>query len=463
MLQTGLQDIEADLRAMRKYFDSGTTLPYRFRKEQLQILRSAVSGYEDRLNAALYQDLKKSPEEIWVTETGFFTAEINKVIRNLKKWMRPRKVPTNLLNLPSRSYIFSEPLGVVLIIAPWNYPFQLLLAPLIGAIAAGNCVVLKPSEFAPATASVLKEMFKENFPPGYIQLVEGQGSEVIPHLMQEFAFDHIFYTGSTEVGRIIYREAAEKLIPVTLELGGKSPAIVEEDADIKIAAKRIAVVKFSNAGQMCVAPDYVLVHRAVKGKFLKEIELAINSFYPEGAKASRDYGRIINRNQYNRLLSFLEGENVVSGGETSADDFFIGPTIIDEPDLESPLMQEEIFGPLLPVISFEERKTAMDIVQKNKNPLALYVFTSNKKTADDWIKKVPFGGGCINNASFHLLNPNLPFGGRGSSGLGNYHGRFSFDTFSHKKSILKTPVWFDPSIKYPPYDGKLGLLKRIIR
>jgi len=448
---------------MQRYYNSGSTRSYVFRKQQLIKLREAVKKYELPLHEALYTDLKKSPEECWVTETGFLISEINNTIKNLKRWMHPDLVPTNLLNLPSQSFIMKEPLGVVLIIGPWNYPLQLLFTPLVGAMAAGNCVVLKASEFAPATAAVMKKLVAETFSPEYILYTEGDGAAVIPAMMNNFTFDHVFYTGSTTVGKIIYKMAAEKLVPVTLELGGKSPCVVESDANIKVAAKRIALAKFSNAGQMCVAPDYVLVQENKKEEFIGALKNAIQKFFGEKSEDSNNYGKIVNEKQFDRLVNYLQDAHIIHGGRHDKAKLFIEPTIIHNVNPGSALMKEEIFGPLLPVISFRTKEEALNIIGQNKNPLAFYVFTSASAKEKDWLNSVPFGGGCVNNASWHLTNHHLPFGGRGFSGTGQYHGHNSFDTFSHKKSIMKTPTWFDPAVKYPPFKGKLKLFKWVIR
>ncbi|MEJ7610402.1 MAG: aldehyde dehydrogenase [Ferruginibacter sp.] len=450
------------LNAMRAYFETGITKSYAFRKAQLKKLKDAVQLHESELFDALYRDLRKSPEECWITENGFFLTELNHALKNVKDWMDPLRVGTNLLNIPSASFVRSEPLGTVLIISPWNYPFQLLFTPLIGAMAAGNCVVLKPSELAPATAAVMKKIIEKNFDSRYLLYADGDGATVVPALMNGFVFDHVFYTGSTAVGKIIYQLAAKDLVPVTLELGGKSPCIVESDADIKTAAKRIAMPKFSNAGQMCVAPDYVLVHESVKAKLVDELKKAIVAFFGDDAQKSNFYGRIINEKHFLRLQKYLTNGKILFGGRTDIAERYIEPTLLEINDTGEAVMQEEIFGPILPIIGFAEMRQALDIIKKHPNPLAMYVFTSSKTTEEKWLEAVPFGGGCINNASLHLTNHRLPFGGRGASGMGNYHGKFSFDTFSHKKSVLKTPTWIDPGIKYPPYKGKLNLFKKLI-
>ena len=451
------------LQAMREYYNSGVTRSYAFRREQLQKLKIAVLGREKEFHDALYSDLKKSPEESWVTETGFLISEINATLKNLRQWMQPEKVGTNLVNLPSTSYVMKEPLGVVCIIGPWNYPLQLLFTPLVGAMAAGNCVALKASEFAPATATVMSQLVKENFAPEYIGFFSGDGAGVVPQMMNNFRFNHVFYTGSTAVGKIIYKMAAEQLVPVTLELGGKSPCIVESDANIKVAARRIAMTKFSNAGQMCVAPDYVLVHASVKEKFISQLKETLLKFFSTDPSSDYSYSKIINERQFNRLLSYLNNGTIVHGGKYDKQKLYIEPTVIENVSPGAPLMKDEIFGPILPVISFNTREEAIAIIQANPDPLAFYVYTSSSRKEKEWLQAIPAGGACINNSSWHLTNHHLPFGGRGNSGIGSYHGRTSFETFSHRKAVMKTPTWFDPDIKYPPFKGKLWLFKKVIR
>lgn len=456
-------ELVKQLKQMRQYFDTGATRSYAFRKKQLEVLKQAVQDHEEEIYTALYTDLKKSKEECWVTENGFFMAEMSAMLDGLKSWMEPEAVSTNMLNLPSSSRIEKEPMGVVLIIGPWNYPFQLLFAPLIGAIAAGNAVVLKPSEFAPATAELMQKIIESVFPKEYILYVPGDGATVIPAMMQHFRFDHVFYTGSTTVGKIIYKMAAEELVPVTLELGGKSPCVVESDANIKIAAKRIVMTKFSNAGQMCVAPDYVLVHVSKKEALVKAMRETINRFFGARPEESDNFGKIINHKQFDRLLTYLNDGKIIQGGRSNRDLLFIEPTILDEVSTDMQVMKDEIFGPILPILSFQTMEEAKDIIAKNPNPLAFYVFTESSAIEQTWLDAVPSGGACVNNASWHLTNHKLPFGGRGYSGMGAYHGKTSIDTFSHRKSVLKTPTWFDPAIKYPPLKGKLGMFKLVIR
>lgn len=449
--------------AQRVFFESGATQSYSFRATQLQKLRAAILQYEQALHEALAADLKKGPEEAWVTETGMVLSELRVALRKLRRWMKPRRVGTNLVNLPSSSQIRPEPLGVVLIIAPWNYPVQLLLNPLIGAMAAGNCVTLKPSDHAPATEKVLFRLITETFPPEYIQVVTGEGHEVVPALMNHVRFDHVFFTGSTAVGRQIYKMAADKLVPVTLELGGKSPCVVEADANLKVAARRIAIARFSNAGQMCVAPDYLLVHAAVYEKFMELLRDTLRNFFGNRPEDSAEYGKIINTRQFDRLAAYLQQGTVFCGGRSDREKLFIEPTLLTGVQPEAPVMQEEIFGPVLPVFSFTKMEEALALVRRHPDPLAFYVYTSSSDRAQAWLQAVPAGGACVNNSAWHLTNHNLPFGGRGHSGLGRYHGRYSFETFSHLKAVMKTPAWFDPALKYPPFKGKLSLFKKIIR
>ena len=451
------------LIALRDFYNSGATRSFDFRKKQLKKLKAVIEQYEQKIYQALHEDLKKSPEECWVTENGFVLAEINNVIKNLDGWMQPETVGTNLLNIPSKSFVMSEPLGVVLIISPWNYPLQLLFTPMIGAIAAGNCIVLKSSEFAAATSAVMKAMIAETFEEEYILFTEGDGAKVVPELMNNFVFDHVFYTGSTAVGKVIYQSAAQNLVPVTLELGGKSPCVVEADADIKVAAKRIAMTKFSNAGQMCVAPDYLLVHASVKEQLQDELKKNLQQFFGKDPKTNDNYGKIINEKQFDRLIKYFGDGMIIHGGSHDKTNLYIEPTLMVNIAAESSIMRDEIFGPILPIISFDTMDDALNMIAKHKNPLAFYIFTSSKEKEKKWLEAVAFGGGCVNNASWHLTNHNLPFGGRGFSGTGNYHGKYSFNTFSHKKAVMKTPTWFDPSVKYPPFKGKMKLFKWVIR
>ena len=451
------------LSAARSYFNSGATRSYKFRKAQLQKFKEAILSNEGQINQALYTDLKKSPEEAYASELGLLLSEINLALKKLEQWMRPVRVGTDLVNLPSSSRIYRDPLGVVLIIAPWNYPLQLLLIPLVSAIAGGNCAILKPSELAPATAAVIEKIITGIFPPDYIKVVQGDGAMIIPAMMNVFRFDHVFYTGSIPVGKIIYQLAAKDLVPVTLELGGKSPVIVEADANLEVAARRITLGKFLNTGQTCIAPDYLLVHASVKDKLVEKMKESIQQFYGADASTSYDYGKIINERRFDKLVSYLDQGNIICGGQSDKEKLFIAPTLIENVSMDSALMKEEIFGPLLPVQSFTTTEEAMQIVQQNANPLAFYLFTASKTKEQEWIGSTAFGGGCINNTDWHFTNHHLPFGGVGNSGLGAYHGKFGFDNFTRQKAVLKTPTWFDPNIKYPSFKGRLGLFKKLIR
>ena len=426
----------------------------------MQAIREAKKAYEDDeipIGAVVVM-----AEKI-IARGHNMTERLNNILKNLRTWMEPEPVATNLLNMPSRSRIMREPLGIVLVIGPWNYPFQLLLNPFIGAMAAGNCMVLKPSETAPATSHVMKGIIESIFPPEYVSYIEGDGATVIPAMMNHFRFDHVFYTGSTAVGKLVYKMAAERLTPVTLELGGKSPCVVEQDANIGIAARRIAVTKFSNAGQMCIAPDYVLIHESRKEEFLEAMKKVIRQFFGERPEDSYSYCRIINEKQFDRVINYMNEGKIFHGGRHNRSILFIEPTVLTDISMDADVMNEEIFGPVLPVIGFHTAEEARKIIAMNPEPLSFYIYTSSRKKEKEWLDAVPAGGGCVNNSSWHFTNKFLPFGGRGNSGYGQYHGKYSFDTFSHRKSIMKTPTWFDPSIRYPPFKGKLRLFKWVIR
>ena len=455
--------IISSLIANRNCFNSGATRSIAYRKAQLKNLQKALLANEGGINQALYQDLKKSPEEAYASELGLLLTEIKLAISNLQQWMEPVSASTDLVNFPSTSKIYRDPLGVVLIIAPWNYPLQLALIPLVGAIAGGNCAVVKPSELAPATAAIIEKIISEAFAPVFVQCVNGDGASLIPAMMNGFRFDYVFYTGSIPVGKIIYQLAAKDLVPVTLELGGKSPAIVEADASLDATARRIVLGKFINAGQTCIAPDYLLVHASVKEALLAKMKACIAEFYGADASASYDYGKIINEKRFDTLVSYLDQGKIIAGGEHSKSKLFLAPTLIENVAPDAPLMKEEIFGPILPVYSFTTTEEAMTIVQRNANPLAFYLFTASRSKETAWINSTAFGGGCINNTDWHFTNHHLPFGGVGNSGMGAYHGKFTFDTFTRQKGILKTPTWFDPAIKYPSFKGKLKLFKWLIR
>lgn len=447
----------------RLFFESGATRPYAWRREQLQRLYDLVARNESAIHQVLYADLKKSREEAYATETGLVLAEIGHLLKHLRKWMRPQRVRTNLLNLPASSAIYPDPVGVILVIAPWNYPLQLSLVPLAAAIAAGNTVVLKPSELAPATAALLEKMLTENFPPELIRVVQGDGATVIPEMVRDFRFDHIFFTGSVAVGRSVYKMAAETLTPVTLELGGKSPAIVAEDADLAVAARRIIVGKFTNAGQTCVAPDYLLVHADVRDRLLPMLQETITRFYGVQPEESPDYGRIINVRRFDTLVGYLGQGRILAGGNYDRHTMYIEPTLITDLTSDAAIMHDEIFGPLLPVFTYRTTAEAMDFVRRHPDPLALYLFTGSKERVQQWVGNISFGGGCINNTLYQFASPYLPFGGVGKSGLGAYHGRYSFERLTHRKPVLHSSTRIDPAIKYPPFHGKLKWFKLFLK
>lgn len=458
-----LQIMLAQLQQSKQYFETGATKSFAFRKQQLQLLAASIKKYEAEIAAALFKDLGKSYTEAYASEIALVQMEISYFLKNLRQLMLPKKVDTNLMNLPASSTIYYDALGVVLIIAPWNYPFQLLFNPLVGAIAGGNCVVLKPSEFTPNTNAIARKIVQEIFAEEYIQIVEGDGAVVIPTMMNNFRFDHVFFTGSTAVGKAVYELAAKELVPVTLELGGKSPCVIEADANLQVAANRIVLGKFINAGQTCIAPDYLLIHQSIKEKFVEILQSTIARFYSNDAAASEDYSRLINEKRFDTLVNYLQEGTIVYGGKYTKSTLFIEPTILENVSLDAKVMTEEIFGPILPILTFSTQEEALKIIRKNPNPLAFYVFTSSTKTEEDWISKVAFGGGCVNNTIYHITNHHLHFGGVGYSGIGAYHGQSSFYTFTHAKPVLKTATWIDPALKYPPFKGKLKWLKWFLR
>lgn len=449
-------------KAQQDFFDSGATLPYAFRREQLKKLKSGIKRYESAILDALYADMRKHPVEAYGSEVGFLYVEIDHILSNLSRWMRPQEVTSPLEHYPSHSKILRSPLGLTLIIAPWNYPFQLLMAPLAGAIAGGNCAVLKPSELAPKTAEVMERMIRDTFDPAYIALINGDGSQVIPALMT-YRFDHVFFTGSAAVGKKILEMAAPHLTPVTLELGGKSPCVVDDRVNIKVAAKRIIWGKFWNAGQTCVAPDYVLVHNRVKAALIAAMEQAIVRFYGEDPAKSPDYARIINAKRFDVLQDYLQQGRIVHGGITDRGSLYMAPTIMEEVEWGAPVMQEEIFGPILPVIAFDQLSEAIRQIRQHSYPLSLYVFSKRASTRKVLEEQVRFGGGCINNTLVHLTNPELPFGGVGHSGMGHYHGKYSFEAFTHPKGIMRTATWLDVPVKYPPFKNKMKYVKMLVK
>ncbi|MBD2180416.1 aldehyde dehydrogenase [Aerosakkonema funiforme] len=447
------------VQQQRQFFSTGNTKDISFRIAQLQLLKQAILENKQAIANAVKADLKKPDFEIYLTEL-YVVKEIDYTIKHIKSWAKAKKVATPLEQFPSSAIIYPEPLGVVLIISPWNYPFNLMILPLIGAIAAGNCAILKPSEISLHTSKVLADIFQKNFDPAYIALVEG-GVETSQQLLKE-KFDRIFFTGGTNVGKIVMEAAAKHLTPVTLELGGKSPCIVDADTQIEIAARRIAWGKFINAGQTCIAPDYLLVNHNIKKDLLDAIKKCIQEFYGDDPAKSPDYTRIINKKHFSRLAAFLKDGEIIVGGETDAENNYIAPTVIDNVSLDAPIMQEEIFGPILPVITYNDLTEAISIVNDRPKPLALYFFSKNKDRQERILRETSSGGVCINDTIMHIGIPELPFGGVGDSGIGAYHGKTSFDTFSHQKSVLKNSFLVDMKLRYAPYQGKLNLLKRIL-
>ncbi|NFC86574.1 aldehyde dehydrogenase [Clostridium botulinum] len=456
-----MENIRNILEKQKSFFDKGYTKDINFRIEALKKLKHNIKINENNIFKALNIDLNKSEFETFITEIGIVYDEINGAIKNIKKWSKPKKVKTPITNFLASSYIYNEPYGVALIMSPWNYPFQLIMAPLVGAISAGNCVLLKPSELAIETEKIIVKIIKDTFSDEYIGVITG-GIEESTALLKE-KFDYIFYTGGINVGKIVMRAAAEHLTPITLELGGKSPCIVDKDANIDLAARRITWGKFLNAGQTCVAPDYLVVHRNIKEKLISSIENYIIEFFGENSFESEDYPRIINERHFKRLEGYLKEGKIVSGGNTDINNLYIEPTIIEGINFENRIMKEEIFGPVFPVIEFEDIDKVIDIVKNNPKPLALYYFSENKEKQEFIIKNISFGGGCINDTIMHLSTSTLPFGGVGNSGIGGYHGRASFDTFSHKKSILKKSNLIDIKIRYAPFKGKINLAKRLFK
>ncbi|MFS4467087.1 aldehyde dehydrogenase [Maribacter sp. 2210JD10-5] len=451
--------IKSLLEKQRAYFESHQTKSVAYRKKALKKLKANIIKYEDDICDALYKDFKKPAFETLLTETQFVLSELNYFIENIKSWSKPEPVSSVWANFPSKDYIISEPYGNILIIAPWNYPFMLAISPLIGALAAGNTAVIKPSELTPNTSKLISKLIHETFTSEYVSVVEG-GVEESQKLLDE-KWDYIFFTGSTRVGKIIYESAAKHLTPVTLELGGKSPCIVDASAKLKLAAKRIVWGKFVNGGQTCIAPDYILVHTSVKQEFVTHLKNSITDFYGENPEESSDLARIITKKHYDRLKNMITDEDILFGGKFNDESLYIAPTLLDEPEMDSPAMKEEIFGPILPVISYENESDIDVYLKKYEKPLALYIFSSSKKFQKKIVNKYPFGGGCINDTLMHLANKNLPFGGVGNSGLNHYHGKHSFDTFSHKKAIIKKATWIDIAVRYAPYKLPLKWVKKV--
>ena len=449
------------VQRQRAFFQTGATRPIEFRRAQLEKLSAALARHEATLLATLHTDLRKSPGQAYTSEIGLLQAEIRCALKRLANWTTPSRRRTPWFVAPSRGWVQPEPFGGALILGPWNYPAQLLLTPLVSAVAAGNCVMLKPSELAPRTAEAIATLVKETFAENFISIFNGS-VDAAEALLRE-RFDKIFFTGSTRVGRSVMVAAAKHLTPVTLELGGKCPAIVCGDAAIEQAAKRIAWGKFMNAGQTCVAPDFVLVQRGVRETFVIALKKSLREFYGEDASKSADYGRIVNAPHFARLVNYLRDGKIIHGGEQDAKDLFLSPTILTEVLPGSPVMQEEIFGPILPVLDFDNLDDALARLRGRPSPLALYVFTRNRATEARVLAETRSGGVCVNDVVAHMIGTGLPFGGLGESGMGAYHGRAGFDTFSHSRAVVRRATWLDTPFRYPPERLSLRGLKRAMR
>ncbi len=458
MTQEKLREL---INIQQSFFDSGITKDVSFRLMALKKLRNLIREHETELYEAFRQDLGKHPFESYASENGFVLQELGIMIRNLRKWARPRRAYTPVVHWPAKSYYRSEPYGRVLIISPWNYPFQLLFMPLVGAIAAGNCVLAKPSQHARHTFAVMQKILNDNFDPGFIRIIEG-GHEVNQYLLDE-QFDYIFFTGSTGIGKKVMQAAAENLTPVSLELGGKSPVIVEPDVDPLLAAKRIMWGKLLNAGQSCVAPDYLLVHEDILEALVSGMKNYLDRKYGDDIRSNPDYARIIDKQNTERLGRMLEGAEILIGGEVDIAQQFIAPTVARIKEKGHPLLQEEVFCPILPLVTYRDLNEALAIINGKPRPLALYVFTRSRKTQKYILDKTMSGSGGINETVVHFINPYLPFGGVGRSGMGRYHGKYSFQTFCYKRSFLDKANWMDIPFRYPPYKGKMSLIRSLVR
>jgi aldehyde dehydrogenase (NAD+) len=449
------------LGEQKTFFQSGAALELNFRREALTRLFNKIEEMRPEIHAALYSDLRKSEFEAIETETSGILEEIIYIRKRLKKWAKPRRVPVHLNNLPAKGRIYPEPYGSALIFSAWNYPFQLAISPLIAALAAGNCVVLKPAAQAPATAAVIKTLLDSCFDEEYVATLVGEDEETEALLQNKF--DYIFYTGGPGFGRKVMQAAAENLTPVTLELGGKSPCIVAPDADLKVSARRIVWGKFLNAGQTCVAPDYLLVHAEIKPALLTQMRETVKEFYGSDPRQSPDYPRIINERHFDRLSSLMKDRKIFCGGTTDREDLYIEPTIFDETDPEAEIMQQEIFGPLLPVISWTDFEEVVDFINARPKPLAMYYFSKSKRELDALINRTSAGGIAVNDTITHFINASMPFGGIGESGIGAYHGKYGFDTFSHFKPVMVKPTFIDIPLRYPPFAGKLKWVKKLLK
>lgn len=432
-----------------------------FRKQTLVKLLNSVQKHEEEIIKALYDDFKKPAFEAVVSETAYIVSELNHTIKNINKWAKPNMVLPSLLNFPSTDYIYKEPYGKLLIIAPWNYPYQLALSPLIAAVAAGNQVMVKPSELTPNTSRIVAKIISKTFDENHVKCVEG-GVEITQELLAQ-RWDYIFFTGSVAVGKIVAKAAAENLTPVTLELGGKNPCIIDATANLKLAAKRIVWGKFLNAGQTCIAPDYLLVSNKIKSAFIELIKKEIIDAYGENPETSPDFPRIINQKNWSRLTDMLKGESILVGGKSNIQDYYLAPTLLDEPSLDSLVMKDEIFGPILPILSYKNETDLVSIISRYEKPLSLYIFSNDNSFAKKIIQNYSFGGGCINDTVVYFSNKRLPFGGVGHSGIGAYHGKLSFSTFTHHKAIVKKANWLDIPTRYAPYKGKLNSVKNLFK
>lgn len=456
-------DVEQMIEEQRTYFYTGDTKSTAFRIEQLHRLKSVIQSHETEVIHALKKDLGKSEFEAYATEVGFVLDSIGSMAKNLEDWMKPEQVKTPMHLQPAKSFVIREPYGSVLIIGPFNYPFQLVMEPLIGAIIAGNCAVIKPSEATPHVANVIRTIIEEAFPSYYIRVVEGEREEVTALI--HASFDYIFFTGSVNVGKVIMKAASERLTPITLELGGKSPVIVDQTANLDLAAKRIAWGKLMNTGQTCVAPDYICVHESVKDEFLKKLKKTIQEFYGKDAQKSPDYGRIVNTQHFDRLAEIVQKEanHVIYGGKMDRGDLYIEPVLLDNITWDSPSMEDEIFGPILPIITYTDLPLLLRQIRKLPKPLSAYLFSENDRAIRFFLDQLPFGGGCINDTVSHVASSYLPFGGIGTSGINSYHGKSSFETFTHAKSILKKSTKLSVNLVFPPYKNKAKWIKTILR
>ncbi len=448
------------LQSQKQFFKTGATLHYAFRLEMLMKLKRVVEKNESRIYEALRSDLNKSKTESYTSEISFITKEIDFSAKNLKKWMKLRKVSTQFINQPGKSYIFSQPRGTALIIAPWNYPLGLSLTPLVSSIAAGNCTVLKPSEIAPFTSQLIADIISDNFDSNYLAVVQG-GPEVTSELISE-QIDCVFFTGSTRVGKIILKQAAEHLLPVTLELGGKNPCIVDSEIDLEVTAKRIAFGKFFNAGQTCIAPDYLLVNRKIADDFIAKLTEIIDRFYPENSGNS-DFTHIINEKHFLRLSGMLRDGKIIKGGKSDFQTLYIEPTLMTDITPDSPLLTEEIFGPILPIFIYDSLEDEIRKINSKPKPLSLYFFTKDKAKIKRMMRNTSSGGFCVNGTIHPIVSNTLPFGGVGASGMGEYHGKFGFNTFSHQKAVMHKSFWLDIPVAYPPYKTSIEILKKVMK